>query len=129
MSWSWFIEFVNLRFGPPIRSNGLAELKDLYCIGSVEDYQRQFVAYLCHCDDLTEWQQVNLFTARLAQPLRTDVELLAPSNLQTAMSLARSYERRGTTNKMEKPAPSACPAANAAKQAAPATTAKPSAPP
>lgn len=38
MSWSRFADFINLRFGPPIRSNSLAELKDLYCTGSVEDY-------------------------------------------------------------------------------------------
>lgn len=37
---------------------------------------------------------MQLFTAGLLNPLRTDVELQNPSNLQTAMSLARVYERR-----------------------------------
>lgn len=93
-AWPWFTEFVNLRFGPPIRSNGLAELKELHRTGSVEEYLRQFSSLLCR-DDLTMSQQVNLFTTGLGQPLRTDVGLQAPSNLQMAMSLARAYEQRG----------------------------------
>jgi hypothetical protein len=35
-----------------------------------------------------------MFTAGLGNPLCTDVELLTPTNLQTAMSLARAYERK-----------------------------------
>jgi hypothetical protein len=42
-------------------------------------------------------QQVNLFTASLGEPLQTDVELFGPSNLQSAMNLARAYERRVTS--------------------------------
>jgi len=94
ISWARFADFVNLRFGPPIRANGLAELKDLHRTGSVEEYQQQFLALLCRCDGLSVPQQINLFTAGLGQPLRTDVELQAPTNLQTAMSLARAYEQR-----------------------------------
>lgn len=37
---------------------------------------------------------MNLFTAGLGEPLKTDVELQYPANLQTDMSLARAYERR-----------------------------------
>lgn len=37
---------------------------------------------------------MNLFTAWLGEPLKTDVELQSPANLQTTMSLARAYERR-----------------------------------
>lgn len=91
------------------------------------------MVYLCHYNDLTKRQQVNLFTARLNQPLRSDVELLAPSNLQTAMSLAHSYDQRSTANKAEKPATTARPAVSAMNQAAqtatPATPATSSAPP
>jgi hypothetical protein len=96
ISWVRFADFVHMRFGPPLRTNGLAELKELHCTGSVEEYQRQFSLLLCRSDDLTPMQQVNLFTAGLGEPLRTDVELLAPSNLQFAMNLARAYERRVT---------------------------------
>jgi hypothetical protein len=96
ISWVRFADFLHMRFGPPLRTNGLAELKDLHRTGSAEEYQRQFSLLLCRCDDLTPMQQVNLFTAGLGEPLRTDVELLAPSNLQSAMHLARAYERQVT---------------------------------
>ncbi|WVZ92138.1 hypothetical protein U9M48_038225 [Paspalum notatum var. saurae] len=94
VSWPRFVDFVNMRFGPPIRSNSLGELKTLVRSGSIEDYQRQFLALLCRCSNLTPQHQVDLFTAGLGQPLASDVELQRPSNLQTAMSLARAYERR-----------------------------------
>jgi len=57
ISWARFADFVNLRFGPPIRANGLAELKDLHRTGSVEEYQQQFLALLCRCDGLSVPQQ------------------------------------------------------------------------
>jgi hypothetical protein len=38
-SWARFVEFVNMTFGPPLRTNSLAELKDLRRTGSVEEYQ------------------------------------------------------------------------------------------
>jgi hypothetical protein len=56
-SWARFAEFMNMRFGPPLRTNSLAELKDLHCMGSVEEYQRQFSVLLCRCDDLSPSQQ------------------------------------------------------------------------
>lgn len=74
ISWAQFVEFTNLRFGPPIRSNPMAELKDLYRTGTGEEYQRQFSLLLCRCNDLTAMQQVNMFTAGLGEPLRTDVD-------------------------------------------------------
>jgi hypothetical protein len=81
ISWVCFADFMHMRFGPPLKTNGLAKLKDLHRTGSVEEYQQQFSLLLCRCDDLTPMQQVNLFTVGLGEPLRTDVELLAPSNL------------------------------------------------
>jgi hypothetical protein len=93
-SWARFAEFMNMRFGPPLRTNSLAELKDLRHTGSVEEYQWQFSVLLCHCDNLSPSQQVNMFTVGLGESLRTDVELQTPTTLQYAMSLARAYERR-----------------------------------
>lgn len=94
LAWPRFTDFVNMRFGPPIRSNPLGELAQLRRTGSVEEYQRQFLALLCRADPLSPTQEVQLFTAGLMKPLRTDVELQNPTNLQTAMSLARAYEVR-----------------------------------
>ena len=53
ISWTRFAEYLNLRFGPPIPSNSLGELKELKRTSSVEEYQRCFLALLCRCDDLT----------------------------------------------------------------------------
>ena len=38
ISWARFAEYLNLRFGPPIRSNSLGELKELKRTSSVEEY-------------------------------------------------------------------------------------------
>jgi hypothetical protein len=74
--------------------DGLVDLKELYQTSTVEDYQRRFLATLCHCKDVSATQKVHKFVAGLAEPLRTDVELEDPSNLQTAMKLVRAFERR-----------------------------------
>lgn len=92
-SWRHFIELVNTRFGPPLRSNPLGELTALRKHGSVREFSDQFLALLCRTDPLTEQQQIQLFTAGLGQPLQTDVELQAPQSLESAMSLACAYER------------------------------------
>ena len=84
-----------MRFGPPLRSNPLGELAHLRRTGTVLEYQQQFLALLCRTEHLSSKQQVQLFTAGLRNPLKTDVELQNPSNLQTAMSLARAYEHHG----------------------------------
>jgi hypothetical protein len=94
LPWSRFAEFINLRFGPPIRSNPLGELKELHRTGTVEDYQWQFLSLLCRCEGLTPEHQMNLFTAGLGEPMRLDVEMQRTADLQNAMSLARAFERR-----------------------------------
>jgi hypothetical protein len=99
LTWPRFSEYVNMRFGPPLRRNGLAELKELTRTSSVEDYQRQFLTSLCCCDDMTPMQQTQMFTAGLGEPLRTNVELAVPTDLQAAMCLARAYEWRLVTSK------------------------------
>jgi hypothetical protein len=94
LSWEQFTDSVHLRFGLALHTNGLAELKYLYRTGTLDEYARQFSLLLCRCGSLSQQQQVNLFTAGLGKPLRADVELLTPSNLQHTISLARFYERR-----------------------------------
>ena len=49
---------------------------------------------MARCEDVSEKQQIDLFTAGLLQPRSTDVEMDAPTTLEDAMALARSYERR-----------------------------------
>jgi hypothetical protein len=88
-----FTEFVNLRFGPPIRSNLLRELKELHRTSTVEEYQRQFLTLLCRCEGLSPQHQMNLFIAGLGEPMSSDVEMQRPAALQAALSLARAFER------------------------------------
>jgi len=40
ISWPHFVEYVNLCFGHPIRTNALGKLKKLRRVGTVEEYQR-----------------------------------------------------------------------------------------
>ena len=94
VSWPRFVEFINLRFGPPIRSNSVGEIKALIRTGTVEEYSRRFLALLSRCDDLSTRTAIDLYTSGLGQPLASDVEIQHPVNLQQAMSLARKYEQR-----------------------------------
>jgi hypothetical protein len=94
LSWARFTEFVNLRFGPPIRLNPLGELKELHRTSTVEEYQRQFLTLLCHCEGLSPQHQMNLFIAGLGEPMSSDVEMQRPADLQAAMSLTQAFERR-----------------------------------
>jgi len=126
VSWPRFADYVNLRFGPPIRSNALGELKDLRRSGSVEDYQRHFLELLCRCEGLTMRHQVDLFTEGLGQPLASDVEMQRPANLQTAMSLARDEKRSAEAARAVIPAASRT--APRPRHTAPTTQASASAP-
>jgi hypothetical protein len=94
LTWSRFIEFLQMRFGPPLRFNDMANLKALQRTGTVEDYTRQFLKICAACDDMTHRQQTNMYTTGLGEPLRTDVEMEMLVTLQRAMHLARVYERR-----------------------------------
>jgi hypothetical protein len=93
-TWQQFVTSVNRRFGPPVRSNPLGELTHLRRTGTVAAYQDAFLQLLARCDDVTECQQVDIFTAGLRNPLRIDVEMQRPTSLEDAMSLARAFERR-----------------------------------
>ena len=93
-TWQQFVTGVNRRFGPPVRSNPLGELTHLRCMGTVATNQDAFLQLLARCDDVTERQQVDIFTAGLRNPLSIDVEMQRPTSLEVAMSLARAFERR-----------------------------------
>ncbi|GJN37202.1 hypothetical protein PR202_gb26131 [Eleusine coracana subsp. coracana] len=93
-TWDQFVEGVSRRFGPPMRSNPLGELTHLRRTGTVEEYQDQFLKLLARCDNVTEPQQIAIFTAGLGNPMKTDVELQKPANFEEAMALARAYEQR-----------------------------------
>ena len=80
LSWVCFEDFVNMRFGPPIRSNSLGELAQLRRTTMVDAYQKKFLALLCHTEPLSQLQQVQLFTVGLGKPLQTNAELQHPTH-------------------------------------------------
>jgi hypothetical protein len=92
--WAAFVKLVNQRFGPPLRGNVLGELIQLRRETTVANYQSRFLALVNRCTGLTEKQQIDIFTADLRNPLKTDVELEQPATLDDAMALARAYENR-----------------------------------
>jgi len=61
--WSRFIEFINLRFGPPILSN--SQRTQSLAAHRFVDYQRGFLALLSHCEELTTQHKIDLFTGGL----------------------------------------------------------------
>ncbi|XP_066373490.1 uncharacterized protein [Miscanthus floridulus] len=123
--WPCFVDFVNLRFGPPIRTNSITEIKALIRTGTVEDYSRRFLALLARCDDLATQTVIDLYTGGLGQPLAHDVEMQHPANLQKAMSLARAFEQRQAESSVVNS--SAAPKGSSRRAIASATTAAPGA--
>jgi hypothetical protein len=93
-SWDEFVKLVNRRFGPPLQGNALGELIQLRRDSSIVDYQTKLLSLLARCEDLVEKRQINIFTAGLRNPPKTDVELKNLATLEDAMALARTYEQR-----------------------------------
>jgi hypothetical protein len=63
---------------------------------TVQDYSDRFNAVLCHARHLSAPQKAELFVGGLPEHIKVDVELREPQDLQTAMHLARAFERRAT---------------------------------
>ena len=104
-SWRRFSELLNLRFGPPIRSNPRGELMACKRTSSVAEYQTRFEALLPRVGTLTEAQRVQAFTAGLQPPLSLDVEVHNPQSLIIAMSLMHKLELREQYYTATVPAP------------------------
>jgi hypothetical protein len=94
LTWPKFVEAINKRFGPPVRSNPLGELAHLRRMGSVDKFQDYFLKLLARCDNVTGPQQIAIFTAGLGEPMSIDVEMQKPETFEDAMALACTFERR-----------------------------------
>ena len=51
-TWPQFVDLVNKRFGPPVRSNPFGELTHLRRTGTVREYEDQFLQLLVWCERL-----------------------------------------------------------------------------
>lgn len=76
-----FVNFINLHFGLPIRTNSVVEIKALVHTDMVEDYSHRFLVLLARFNDLALWIVIDLYTGGLGQPLAADVEMQHPVNL------------------------------------------------
>lgn len=75
MGWKRLKESCYIPFGPPMSNNPLRELANLKQTGFVDDYQRQFQSLPTRTRDLKLKQQVDLFSVRMINELRIDIEL------------------------------------------------------
>jgi hypothetical protein len=82
LTWTHFTELTNVCFGPPTHSNPLGELCHLRLDGSLDDYIDKFYQRFTRCDELSEPQQIAIFTAGLVERMNTNVELDAPTTLE-----------------------------------------------
>jgi hypothetical protein len=94
--WDRFAELCRLRFGPPVCGSRLTDLGRLPFVSTVQEYADRFQALLCQARDISPLQKTELFVGGLPEHLRVDVELRAPRDMQTAMYLARAFERRAS---------------------------------
>ena len=85
-TWPQFVDAINRRFGPPLRSNPLGELTHLRRTTTVDEYQEKFLLLLARCEGITEAQQIAIFTAGLQQPLSIDVLLQKPKTLEAQIN-------------------------------------------
>jgi len=93
-TWDRFKELCDLQFGPAVRNTRLSELARLLFTSTVQDYSARFNVVLCHARNLSAPQKAELFVGGLPEHIKVDVELREPQDLQTAMHLARAFERR-----------------------------------
>ena len=93
-SYFYFAQLVQQCFGPPMMDSLVDKIMLLHRDGTVDDYTDKFLALACCNADLTESQLVQMYTAGLVNPLKTDVTLCHPASLDDAIMLARAYEQR-----------------------------------
>ncbi|XP_021303974.1 uncharacterized protein LOC8066654 [Sorghum bicolor] len=83
----------------------LSELGRLPFLSTIQEFSDRFQAVLCHAQGISTHQKAELFVEGLLEHIRVDVELCDPPDLQTAMHLARAFERRAAA---VLPAPPPC---------------------
>jgi hypothetical protein len=95
--------------------------------GTVDDYTDQFLTLACRDTDLSNRQLVQIYTAGLTNPLKTDVTLRRPATLDDAIMLAHPYEQRmqleSTAGRSVRSAHLSSPGATSMKAAAPSQAA------
>lgn len=90
--WALFSWNLIRNCGPPISQNTTGDLAPPRHLGTVNDYNNNFIAYVLHVDIPSELHQVHLFVTGLRDSLRMVVEHHHPRKMETDISLARKLE-------------------------------------
>ncbi|GJZ38911.1 organic solute transporter OST-alpha [Tanacetum coccineum] len=91
-TWDEFKEGIYATYGPHQFLDG--DLTKLIQEGTVQSYQSQFTKLLAKVGYLPQDHQVSGFVSGLSDSIRTEVQANCPTNLSTAISLARLYEAK-----------------------------------
>ncbi|XP_068636058.1 uncharacterized protein [Aristolochia californica] len=97
--WLQFKHACQMRFGPPASSNPVGELINYKQTGTLELYQKTFQERLARASEFVPPHlHVQIFNVGLTEAVRLEVELLAPTDLDSAMNYAIAVEQkqRGT---------------------------------
>ncbi|KAK0571896.1 hypothetical protein LWI29_023257 [Acer saccharum] len=102
ITWEEFKQGLHTRFGPNQFFNFFGELTKLQQTGTVEEYQGKFEKLLARAGHLPQAQQVSCFISGLRDTIRTDIQANRPTDLTSAIGLARLYEARDLAHKPSK---------------------------
>jgi hypothetical protein len=89
---------INARFGPSLTDSPIGKLAMLQKFGTMDEYNKKFIALSSHDPSLTEARQVQMFITGFSNPLWTDVSLQQPESLDDTIIFAKAYEQRNASH-------------------------------
>ncbi|GJT75486.1 MAK10-like protein [Tanacetum coccineum] len=93
-TWEEFKTIIYITYGPHQFLDYFGELTKLRQQGTVQSYQFQFNKLLAKVGYLPQDRQVSCFVSGFKDSVRTEVQANCPTNLSTAISVARLYEAK-----------------------------------
>jgi hypothetical protein len=97
LNWPTFKAGLLARYGPTQFFDHFGELTKLQQIGTVKDYHTKFEQLLAKAGPLPRVRQVSCFVSGLKEGIKADVLAGRPTDLSTAIGLARLYEARNSS--------------------------------
>jgi hypothetical protein len=99
ITWDVFKSGLLARYGLTQFYDYFGELTKLQQSGSVKDYQGQFEQLLAKAGHLPPIRQVSCFVSGLKESIKADVMTGRPTDLSTAIGLARLYEAKNLSQR------------------------------
>ena len=97
INWTTFKAGLLARYGPTQFYDYFGELTKLQQTSTVKEYQSRFEQLLAKVGHLPTVRQVSCFVSGLKEGVKADVLAGRPTDLSTAIGLARLYEARNTS--------------------------------